>query len=92
MSDIAAGRTYVVGIPGDMSPEARLRLDAAGVRWRGRYDVLREGWEREPDGTPWIVRHVVQVAAADADSAVRQVADALGASEARAGMDAAAAE
>jgi hypothetical protein len=89
MSDSAAGRPFLVGIPGDISAEARLRLDAAGLRWRGSYDVLREQWERDIDSTPWTVRHVVQVAANDADAAVQQVADALGQSEARAGMEAA---
>lgn len=88
MSDTAAGRTFVVGIPGDISPQTRQQLDAAGIRWKGSYDVLRTGWEREIDTTPWMVRHVVQVAATDADAAVQHVADALGQSDLRAGMDA----
>ena len=89
MSDTSAARSFVVGIPGDISPEARLQLGAAGVQWKGSYDVLREGWEREPDTTPWMVRHVVEVAAENADAAVQQVADALGQSDHGAGMDAA---
>lgn len=82
-----AGRAYVVGIPGDISPEERLRLDAAGFQWKGSYDVLREGWERDVDTTPWISRHVVQVAAGDPDAAVQQVADTLGRPDLRADID-----
>ena len=89
MSELAAGRTFLVGFPGDISAEARLRLEAAGVRWKGSYDVLRERWERDIDTTPWTVRHVLQVAAHDADAAVQQVADALGQPELHVGMEAA---
>jgi hypothetical protein len=88
MSETTPGRTYVVGITGDISPEARVQLDASGMRWTGSYDVLREGWSPGTDTTPWMLRHVVQVMAGDADAAVQQVADALGRSDLRAGMEA----
>ncbi len=86
---MAAGRTFLVGVPADMGAEARIRLGAAGIRWKGSYDVLRERWEREMDTTPWTVRHVVQVTADDADSAVQQVAEALGEPGLRTRMEAA---
>lgn len=76
-----AGRPYVVGISGDITRDERLQLEAAGFRWKGSYDVLREGWEREIDTTPWTTRHVVQVAAQDADAAVQQVTATLGRSD-----------
>ena len=88
MSERTPGRTFVVGITGDMSPEARVQLDASGIRWTGSYDVLREGCNPGTDTTPWMLRHVVQVMAEDADAAVQRVADALGRSDSRAGMEA----
>lgn len=73
-----SGRTFVVGVPGELSEDERRQLDAAGVRWQGRYDVLREGWQGDSDTTPWISRQVVRVEAGDAASAARHVTDVLG--------------
>ena len=72
------GRSFVVGIPGELSDDERRQLDAAGVRWQGRYDVLREGWQGDSDTTPWITRQVVRVEAGDPDTAARRVTDVLG--------------
>ena len=72
------GRTFVVGIPGELNEDERRQLDAAGVRWQGRYEVLREDWQADSDTTPWTTRQVVRVAAGDPESAARQVTDVLG--------------
>jgi hypothetical protein len=74
----AMRRSFFVGVTDELSDDEHRRLDAAGVRWKGSYDVLREGWQDETDTTPWTTRHVVSVEAGDADAAVKQVVDVLG--------------
>ena len=73
-----SGRSFVVGIPGELNDDERRQLHAAGVRWQGRYDVLRADWQGDSDTTPWVTRQVVRVEAGDPDSAARHVTDVLG--------------
>lgn len=72
------GRSFVVGIPGELSEDERRQLDAAGVRWQGSYEVLREGWQGDTDTTPWTTRHVVRVEAGDPGTAAEHVTELLG--------------
>lgn len=71
-------RPFVVEISGDISPEESDRLAAEGIRWKGRYDALREGWRADLDETPWAVRQVLGVQAGSEDAARQRVAEALG--------------
>lgn len=73
-----AGRSFVVGVPGELSDNELRQLNTAGVRWKGSYDSLREGWQGDSDTTPWTTRQVVDVEAGDPEAAVKQVADLLG--------------
>jgi len=80
MSDTVQ-RPLIVEFSGDISDEDSDRLAAAGIRWRGAYDALREDWRqdwRDDDLTPWTTRQVVEVKAGTADAARQRVAEALG--------------
>lgn len=57
-------------------------LEAAGIRWRGAYEVLRSGWSDDLDVTPWMTRNVLEVGADDAAAAKEHVATTLGRADA----------
>lgn len=73
-----AGRSFVVGVPGELSDDERRQLNASEVQWKGRYEVLRAGWQVDGDTTPWATRHVLNVQAEDPGAAVKRVTDVLG--------------
>ena len=63
-------------------------MEAAGIRWRGAFEMLRPGWSDDMDANPWTTRNVLEVGAGDAAAAREHVATTLGRADAAAELSA----
>ena len=72
------GRRFLVGVPAEIPLPERRHLEAAGIRWRGAYEVLQAGWSDDMDARPWVTRNVLVVAADDHAAAKQHVAITFG--------------
>ena len=67
-----------MGVPAEIPLRDPRELEAAGIRWRGAFEVLRDGWSDDMEVNPWLTRNVLEVGADDIAAAKEHVATTLG--------------